>query len=308
MYKRREQRQNYVPPLQGAIIRDIRFCFLAFVVCLSQIAFVVSAIRQQTNSIGLLVKVSTADEEIDVNDDEFVSAVYSNSLYSVNKQLDACSSQRAPILVPYRSNETSVAEVLQVHLPDYSAAYNRTTIVFAAIDSVKHQLGLNENAGLGDFVDFVVFCVPTGLSGPAFLASGAYNSFWAVAKPAACTNPRILLHEFGHLLGLKHARQDGDEYGDETSVMGRTSNALNRCFNGYNFWKLKWFNDDYASEIITSSDSKLPVKLSLASFVDVSKLQSEQLQSVVVLKIDDYYLVYNRRKVTTTKPVNFPTW
>jgi hypothetical protein len=36
------------------------------------------------------------------------------------------------------------------------------------------------------------------------------------------------------------------------------------------------------------------IKISLAAFVDASKLQSEQ--SVVVLKIDDYYLVYNRRK------------
>ena len=253
-------------------------------------------IRQRTYQVGILVKVSTADEEIVVDDNEFISAVYSNMTYSVNKQLDACSSHRSPKFVPYRDNERSAAEVVQVHLPENSATYNRTSIVLAAIEKVKDQLGLEESIQLGNFVDFVVFCVPTGLAGPIFLASGAYNSFWVVAKPSACTNPRILLHEFGHMLGLKHARQADDEYGDETSVMGRTSNAQNRCFNGYNFWKLQWFHNDHVREIKTSLDLQLPIKIALAAFVDASKLLSKHEQSVVVLKIDDYYLVYNRRK------------
>ena len=298
MNRGKEAQQFFVPLLHSAIIRNTRFYFLVYFVYLSQIHCRITAAdtRQQLFQVGLLVKVSTADEEIVVNDKHFISAVYSDSTYSVNKQLDTCSSHRAPTLVPYQSNSTTVAEVIKVRLLDDSSTYNRTSIVSTAIESVKYQLGLDESIRLGDFVDFVVFCVPTGLSGPSFLATGAYDSFWAVAKPSACTNSGILLHEFGHLLGLKHARQDEDEYGDESSVMGRTTNAQNRCFNGYNFWKLGWFNNDYGREIATSSVSQFPIKLTLAAFVDVSKLQSKQQEEVVVLKVDDLYLVYNRRK------------
>ena len=304
MIKRREIRRLSVPLLFNAIIRDIWCWYIVSVICLPQIAS--EGIVGQKYKVGLLIKVSTADEEIVVDDNEFISTVYSDSKYSVQKQLESCSSHRAPMLMPYRRNTTSGAEVVEVRLPGYSAAYNRTTIVSAAIDRVKYQLDVDDNVGLGEFVDFVVFCVPNELSGPAFLASGAYNSFWVIAKPPACTNPRILLHEFGHLFGLKHARQDEDEYGDATSVMGRTSNAQNRCFNGYNFWKLRWFNNDYTREIVTSLKSELPIKMSLATFVDASKLQSLQSQSVVLLKIDDYYLVYNRRKGFNNETGEFP--
>ena len=299
MHKRTEVQRRFAPPWRSAIVRDIRFFVMISIVGLYQISNrnKVHAVTQQPNHLGLLVKVSTADEEMIINDNDFLSSVYSNSMYSVNKQLRACSSNRSPRLMPYRSNVTSVSEVMQVQLPNESATYNRTSIVLAAMDGVKTQLGLDETSRLGDLVDFVVFCVPTRLSGPTFLASGAYDSFWAVAKPSACANPRILLHEFGHMLGLKHARQDEDEYGDETSVMGRTSNAQNRCYNGYNLWKLGWFNNDFAREIVTTSDTPLPIKVSLATFLDVSKLQSEQPHLwTVVLKIDEYYLVYNRRK------------
>lgn len=307
MHKGRAKRRLLGQSLHCSIIRDIQLCFIVSIVCLSQIPFgtTASAARQQLVQVGLLVKVSTSDEELIINDSDFISTVYSNSTYSVSKQLNACSSKRAPVLVPYQSNASSVAEVVQVRLPNNSVTYNRTSIVMAAIDGVKLHLGLSENIQLRDMLDFVVFCVPTSLSGPAFLASGAYKSFWVVAKASACTNPKILLHEFGHMFGMKHARQDEDEYGDVTSIMGRTTNSENRCFNGYNFWRTGWFNNDYAREILTTSDYQFPIMISLATFVDVSKLQTQQ-HLVVVLKIDDLYLVYNRRKGCNNETGEFP--
>jgi hypothetical protein len=277
-------------------------------VCFIQNIKVRGTISDDVYHVGLLIKVSTADEELVVDDNKFIAAVYSNKTYSVTSHLRQCSSSRAPLLVPYQGNVSGVTGIMKVNLLDSSASYNRTTIVQAAIDDVVHQLKIDSNLGLRNILDFVIFCVPNGISGPSFLASGAYNSFWIIAKPAVCTNANVLLHEFGHVYGLKHARQGSEEYGDETSIMGITSDAQYRCFNGYNFWKLGWFNHDYATEVTAPVTNGLSIKVDLATFVDVSKLISERTveHPVVLVKIYDLYLVYNRRKGFNNETGEYP--
>jgi Gametolysin peptidase M11 len=256
--------------------------------------------------LGLLVKVSTNDEVTAVNDSDFIATVYSNTTYSVVTHLNECSSGRAPKLIPYQRNSSlQLDSVLSVNLPGSSASYNRTTLFLAAKEDVEEQLQLNHGVGLGDAVDFVIFCVPSGLSGPTFLASGAFDSFWIVAKISACTNPTILLHELGHVYGLKHANQGNVEYGDETSLMGLSSVSKgNRCFNGHNLWKLKWFQKDYATEVVLNTETLPSATLELATFLDVSKVSYGQ--QVVLVKVFDLYLVYNRQKLYNRDTGDFP--
>lgn len=61
-----------------------------------------------------------------------------------------------------------------------------------------------------------------------------------------------------------------------------------RCFNGYHFSFLKWFTD---RQVKVSPWNH--TKTTLATFVDYARTNSSQ---VVILQVDNYYLVYNRAK------------
>jgi Gametolysin peptidase M11 len=311
MYNRQQQRMMLVNSLNtygyisGRMVKLTRISFFLSLIFMSDLSnhAIASIVPQRLQHLGLLVTVSTVDERVLIDENNFISAVYSDTTYSVASQLKACSSGRAPTFVPYHKNGTFGAEILNVELPFPAAVYNRSSIVLAAITSVERQLRIDED--LSEVVNFVIFCVPTGLSGPTFLASSALNSFWIVARPSACTNPSILLHEFGHLYGLKHARQGVEEYGDETSIMGLTSSKRNRCFNGYNFWKLGWFNNDFAKEVTIPSNPAISVIVKLATFVDLSSLQPER-DWIVLLKVNDLYVVYNRQKMFNNETGEYP--
>jgi hypothetical protein len=44
--------------------------------------------------------------------------------------------------------------------------------------------------------------------------------------------------------GLGHAFENGEEYGDETTIMGFSSSSKigpSKCFNGQNIWHFGWF-------------------------------------------------------------------
>lgn len=62
-----------------------------------------------------------------------------------------------------------------------------------------------------------------------------------------------------------------------------------KCFNGYNFWVLSWFADRKV-EVIPTNQSQL---VQLATFVDYVNTTSSQ---PVLLKVGNYYMVYNRAK------------
>jgi Gametolysin peptidase M11 len=257
----------------------------------------------------LLVQVSTDDENTNVNDTAFESAFFANDAYSVASHWNDCSAGRAGPLVPYLTDGANT--VLSVLVEGTSASFTRTTLFLAAKAAVESKLNLT--SGLGAAVDHVVFCVPPGLSGPTFLASGAFNSFWIVANSTGwCTNAAVLQHELGHLYGLKHAGQGDLEYGDESSLMGQTyltetKTGWYRCFNGQNFWSLGWFAD-LAMEVSLPPNmyniaTPSSTKIVLATFVDVDK---NTMGHAVVVKVLDLYLVYNRRKGYNADTGDFP--
>lgn len=253
----------------------------------------------------LLVQVNTSDEVTNVDDMAFERAFFASDEYSVASHWNECSAGRAIPLVPY----DTINPVLSIRVEGTSASYNRTTLFLTAKAAVESKLGLG--SGLDAAVDHVVFCVPPGLAGPTFLASGAVGSFWIVAKPQACNDAAVLLHELGHLYSLKHAGQGDDAYGDETSLMGHTAATETkpvryRCFNGQNLWKLQWFTDlSLEVSLPSSTDSSTPssTKVELATFMDVDKVKRDQ---AVVVKVLDLYLVYNRQKDYNTDTGDFP--
>lgn len=263
--------------------------------------------NEQTSTLPrsvLLVQVSTNDEGTNIEDTAFVDAFFANDTYSVATHWSDCSAGRALSLVLYDVTNP----VVTVRVVGQSASYNRTTLFLEAKTAVESKLALTSS--LASVVDHVVFCVPSGLSGPTFLASGAFDSYWMVAKPQACTDPAVLFHELGHLYALKHAGQGDLPYGDETSLMGQTVASATkpvkyRCFNGQNFWKLGWFADLSVEIIPLESSGTRPsaIKLELASYLDVSKVPQGL---TVVVKVLDLFLVYNRRSDYNVDTGDFP--
>ncbi len=49
------------------------------------------------------------------------------------------------------------------------------------------------------------------------------------------------MHEISHNLGVSHSSDAGEEYVDETCVMGEAYNSQ-ICFNAAKYWQLGWFS------------------------------------------------------------------
>jgi len=92
--------------------------------------------------------------------------------------------------------------------------------------------------------------------------------------------------------GLGHAFEKGEEYGDETTIMGFSSSTKDgprKCFNGQNLWHFGWFN----SRAVMVDPFQVPQLLELAPFVDYDKTESYQ---PVLITVFDMHIVYNRAK------------
>lgn len=104
---------------------------------------------------------------------------------------------------------------------------------------------------------------------------------------------------FGHNLGLHHASQGTNEYGDQTGVMG-SSYSQNEgplmCFNAAKSWELGWY-DEYQKTVSPRSGAGSALLVGVEDFRGVGTLDGY----TVVLKIDtsassDLYVMYNRQE------------
>lgn len=109
----------------------------------------------------------------------------------------------------------------------------------------------------------------------------------------------ILLHEWGHNLGLHHATLHRDEYGDDTCAMGRSTNR-SLCFNAAHSHLLKWINITSISTIRLNGCRKLISSLPYS--IDQSYYISYQKPFLLIHKIHDPDNGYTRL-VTLLKPI-----
>jgi hypothetical protein len=245
--------------------------------------------------------VSTDDEVVPdkVDPSDFYDTFFSETEYSVSSQYSSCSAGQF-VLEPYDVEQP----VVQIRLNGRTAAsYTRGSIFAAANEALEDMYSVSN---VGHIADHAIFCLPAGLSGPPFRATSAVNGFWTAANSTSwCTNPAVLMHELGHHLGLGHAGEREDEYGDESSIMGQTylsddTSGNQRCFNGQNLWHLGWFQER-AIEIFPFVKS--PQTTELATYIDFTETVDGQ---AVVIKVADFYLVYNRKKSYNSQTGDFP--
>ena len=140
----------------------------------------------------------------------------------------------------------------------------------------------------------VAFCFPKGTSYPgvgtdwaAYGFIGEYRTFY---NDLWCSYVSAQVHEVGHNLNLDHSNEDGD-YGDGSAIMGFSypyDDFPTMCFNGAKHWVLGWY-DDRKIEI----DASQGWAGNIIAFVDAPSATGND---VVIIKVDNYYIQYNRAK------------
>jgi len=113
------------------------------------------------------------------------------------------------------------------------------------------------------------------------------------------------MHEVGHNLGMSHSSENGEEYGDESCIMGGgfSEDGPLLCFNGAKSWQLGWYasrNHEY-----NVADGIWNGRL----IGQVDYANGNDITSKVVLKLNtpsssDYYVMFNRVMSGTTESMN----
>jgi hypothetical protein len=112
-------------------------------------------------------------------------------------------------------------------------------------------------------------------------------------RPASSISSYTVFFSVGHNLNLKHSGVPFGPYQDRSCLMGKsylTIGGPSMCFNGNKMWLLGW----YADRRIEVDPANGPWSGTIAAFVDYKK--SKNPMEYILIKVGDFYLVYNRKK------------
>lgn len=172
---------------------------------------------------------------------------------------------------------------------------------FSAVNwnSFRNELYSPIKAVFGDDLsltfDHVMFCLPPTslyLGKNAWLGAALVGHWASFFNDQRCVQLSVFMHELGHNIGLSHSSANTQEYGDTSCIMGYASNTVggpSYCFNGQKNWWLNWYED---RKVEIGGQRAWTGKL--AAFTDYN--ETIQGEHVVLLKIGNYYLQYNKAK------------
>ncbi|KAL7564449.1 hypothetical protein ACA910_001545 [Epithemia clementina (nom. ined.)] len=134
---------------------------------------------------------------------------------------------------------------------DTDVSQGPNALADAAIGKLQQMFNLGSQSPRGILTDFILFALPpdtkVGLSNPtklmntAFSDGGGWKSYF---RGDFVTFPSFQMHEVGHLLGLGHASEGDNAYGDATGMMGPSyslDDGPQMCFNGAHMHALGWY-------------------------------------------------------------------
>ncbi|KAL3786416.1 hypothetical protein ACHAW5_002247 [Stephanodiscus triporus] len=175
---------------------------------------------------------------------------------------------------------------------------NVDAILNAVIAELNSQFGVTHPDSLANLQ---LYFMPPGVMGGAFafMPSGisVYDNGWSDAS--------VLMHEVGHNLGMSHSSENGEEYGDESCIMGGgfSEDGPLLCYNSAKSWQMGWYasrNHEY-----NVADGIWNGRL----IGQVDYANGNDITSKVVLKLNtpsstDYYVMFNRVMSGTTESMN----
>ena len=176
------------------------------------------------------------------------------------------------------------------------AGDNTAVLQNAAWEKLVEEFGVDD---LNKIADRQMFFVPEGLM--CCKAYAITNSGISVYGDWYDTD--VYMHEVGHNMGMSHSTENGEEYGDESCIMGGGSPPT--CFNGAKSWQMGWYNSRSYDYNIENGIWKGR----LIGQVDYSN--PNDITSKVVLKLSpgsisspDYFVMFNRIKAGTKESQN----
>ena len=172
---------------------------------------------------------------------------------------------------------------------------------FSAVNwnSFRNELYTPIKAIFGDdlslLFDHIMFCLPPTslyLGKNTWLGAALVGHWASFFNDQRCGQLSVFMHELGHNIGLSHSSANSQEYGDTSCIMGYASAAVggpSYCFNGQKNWWLNWYED---RRVEISGQRAWTGKL--AAFTDYD--ETIQGDHVVIVKVGNYYLQYNKAK------------
>jgi Gametolysin peptidase M11 len=148
-------------------------------------------------------------------------------------------------------------------------------------------------SSVNDLADLVFIVLPGGTRGEWISFStlsgrlSVFNNQWA-AKAST------LAHGFGHNFGLDHARRTGGAARvEETGFMGLADDSpevSDKCFNAANYWDLGWVSERAMTLNVSEKST------SIVPLTSIVQVDPDAQDEVVVLKVEDLYILYNQAK------------
>lgn len=218
-------------------------------------------------------------------------------LHNLRTQYQACSHGKFEIL-PAEGVENGV---LEVPIGQNVSGLTAGNVRGLALPIASEMLGYE----LPGELDHIIFCMPPGTNGN-WIATAFVNHWMSQYNNNWCLYLTAQMHEVGHNLNLGHSGEGNNKYGDRSSNMGVSYQAVGgprMCFNAPKNWQLGWYADRHI--VWTPPGPTLVVLRGVADYVETTEEEGVLLQIPGVVyqglpedyqgELFDYYVSFNRQ-------------
>jgi hypothetical protein len=231
-----------------------------------------------------VVLVSTLDSSLTFTADDVKDTLFDESKVNFVTQFDTCSFGKLKF-------QLAPAGIISVTVNEPASNFDSGLALATAAQAELEKTGALSMSELGEKV---LVCLPPNVGSRPWVASAGVGHWRAQFNDDWCLSLSATMHEIGHTLGLTHANQDGEKYGDSTDYMAagyRSQTQPRRCFNGIKSWELGWYKTRHHwIDPLTSGDQLIK----LAPMVDFDKTSADE--AVIISIRDEYFVTFNRAK------------
>lgn len=142
--------------------------------------------------------------------------------------------------------------------------------------------------------DLLIFVMPPGIK-PKFAAYAYIGTPFSFFSDGNIRDTMIQMHEIGHNLGLQHAGEDGEEYGDASGYMGYSETSEpSMCYNAVNSYQLGWYSNLSIKPLLIDAKGYTFYISGVAGYDPEETTKYVSLRLVQETTYIDYYIGYNR--------------
>ena len=242
--------------------------------------------RRKLRAVGSRVVVVVSVDLRDTSKQQLYNHVFGNSS-SLVSQMNDCSQGQLQI-IPH-----SEYPVIEVKPARHISTYTFVDLYMEILQEARKELGLKNGRSLTSTTDHLLLVIPDDIDRrPGELGWGATPGFFSGIIESLAPSTMTMLHELGHNLGLGHAYEQGEAYGDMSTVMGYSHrDVVKMCYNGHNMWDMGWFEDRRYSIDFSNQNPNDREIVKLAWYGDYRKTASDE---PVMLRYFDTYFTFNR--------------